>query len=336
MDNQSITSPKPKLTPMDFFLYLGFVIALVAAVVSFINLSFDIIERLLPDPLNNYYMQTSSMQSGLAFLIISFPVLAVLARIIRKTINKNPEKSNLSLRKWVIYAVLFISGLTFLGDIITLIKYFLMGDMGAVFVAKVLVVLLVAVISFVYFIHQLTYDNVWSKKSVKVFEYVSILVFVLAVVLGFIVMGSPTTQRKIRFDDQRLSDVQTLQWQIVNYYQQYGNLPENLSQLSDPLSSYMLPIDPSGDSSLKYEYIKGKAKYDFTLCANFDMSTAESKRYKDSYGDSVTYAKLGEPAAISSRPYSPDITLDNWMHDSGYQCFSRTIDPVRYPVYKKD
>ncbi len=337
MDNQTTISTKPRLTPMDFFLYLGFVVSLIAVIVSFINLSFDAIERLLPDPLNSYYVQSSSMQSALAFLIISFPVLAVLARIIRRTINNNPEKANLPLRKWVIYGVLFIASAIALGDIITLIKYFLMGDMGAVFVSKVLVVLLVSVILFVYFIHQLTYNNAWSKKSVKVFEYVAIVICVFAAVFGFVMMGSPKVQRQIRLDDQRLSDVQSIQWQVVNYYQQYGNLPDDLSYLSDPLSSYMLPKDPSADPNLKYEYIKSPLnKYEFSLCANFDISTDESNKYKESYGGDITYAKLGEPAAISSRPYVIDSSMDSWNHTSGYNCFKRVIDPVRYPVYKKD
>ncbi len=331
MDNQTITNEKPRLTPMDFFLYMGFVLGLIVTVVSFINLSFDTIERLLPDPLNKYYVATSSMQSAIAFLFISFPVTALLARFIRKTINQNPVKANLSLRKWVIYAVLFISGLIALGDIITLIKYFLMGDMGSVFISKVMIVLLVAVVLFVYFIHQLTYDNAWSKKSVKVFEYVSAAIFALALVFGFIMMGSPAMQRKIRFDDQRVSDLQSIQWQVVNHYQQYGVLPTNLSQTVDSLSSYMIPTDPEGES---YEYIKGSDKYSFTLCANFSLSTDESNKYKESY-NGISYAPLGAMESVSSRPYSPDAKFDSWAHSSGRACFDRIIDPVRYPLYDR-
>lgn len=336
MDNQSISTPKTKLTPMDFFLYAGFIIALITVVVSFINLSFNALERLFPDPLNRYYTMSTAMQAALAYLIIAFPVLVVLAKIIRKTINKVPEKANLMLRKWVLYAILFISGLIALGDIITLIRYFLMGDLGTLFISKILVVLLVAVILFVYFVHQLTYENEYSKKSVKVFEWVSALVFGLVVVFGFIMMGSPAKQRQIRFDDQRVNDLQTIQWQVINYYQQYGNLPADLVKLADPLSSSSLPIDPSMDPLKQYEYLTNpKDKNEFSLCAVFDLSTDEANKYKESYGGGSYYeAKLGDAVAVSSRPWTGDVLNDNWAHDTGRACFKRVIDPVRYPMYK--
>ena len=323
---------------MDFFLYLGFVIALIATVLSFINLSFDALERLFPDPLNRYYTLSTAMQSALAFLIISFPVLCVLAKVIRNTINKNPDKANLTLRKWVLYGMLFISGLIALGDIIVLIRYFLMGDLGVVFVSKVLVVLLVAFILFVYFIHQLTYDNAYSKKSVKVFEWVSVVIFIASIVFGFCMMGSPAKQRQIRFDDQRVSDLQTLQWQVVNYFQQYGNLPEDLTKLSDPLSSYILPPDPESLNGKVYTYtLDPKNKYKFSLCADFSLSTTESNKYKENYGGGSYYeAKLGDAVAVSSKPYSPDALFDNWEHQAGISCFERIIDPVRYPMYPKN
>ncbi len=333
MDNQSISTQKSHLTPLDFFLYAGLVVSLITVVVSFINLTFSTLERLFPDPLNSYYTASSGMQSALAFLIIGFPVLTALVIIIRRSIKNNPEKANLGLRKWVLYGILFISGLIFLGDIITLLRYFLMGDLGALFVSKILIVLLASFVLFVYFLHELTYENVWSKKSITVFNYVSIVLALGAVVFGFITMGSPKMQRSIRLDDQRNNDLQSIQWQIINYYQQYAKLPANLEEMRDPLSSSVLPVDPDAAKGYKYEYVLGKGKYEFSLCANFDLSTDEANKYKDANGGNV-YSTLGDSAAVSSVKMPIDLTINNWAHTAGRYCFDRKIDPVRYPVYK--
>lgn len=334
MDNQSISTQKSHLTPLDFFLYAGLVAALITVVVSFINLTFSTLERLFPDPLNSYYTASSGMQSALAFLIIAFPVLIALVVIIRRSINKDVSKANLGLRKWVLYGILFISGLIFLGDIITLVRYFLMGDLGALFVSKILIVLLTSFVLFVYFLHELTYENVWSKKSITVFNYVSIVLVLAAIVFGFIMMGSPKMQRSIRFDDQRTSDLQSIQWQIVNYYQQFGKLPANLEDMRDPISSSTLPVDPDTANGHQYEYSLGKGKYEFSLCANFNLSTDEANKYKDANGGMVSYPSLGDSVSISSEKMPLDLTINNWAHTAGKYCFNRTIDPVRYPIYK--
>ncbi len=335
MDNQTISTQKPHLTPLDFFLYAGFVIALITTVVSFINLSFNILERFFPDPLNSYSSVSNAMQSAAAFLIIGFPILCALAILIRKTINKNPEKENLTLRKWVMYGILFISGLIALGDIITLIRYFLMGDLGNLFICKILVVLLTAVILFVYFIHQLTYENSWSKKSVKVFEWVAISLFIIVIVSGFIVMGSPAKQRQIRFDDQRISDLQNIQWQIINYYQQHGYLPDTLNKISDPISDYVIPVDPEGNLGKKYEYFISKGEYEFSLCSEFALSSTESNKYKNNTQNNIMAVNVGT-GDYTSKPIGPDAKLDNWAHESGRICFSRIIDPIKYPLNKKN
>lgn len=334
MDNQTINPKKLHLTPMDFFLYAGFVITLITVVVSFINLSFNILENFFPDPLNSYTNLSNGVQSSMAFLIIAFPILCVLAVFIRKTINKDIQKSELGLRKWVIYGILFISGLIALGDIITLVRYFLMGDLGSLFVCKILIVLLTAVVLFVYFIHQLTYENSWSKKSVKVFEWVSIVLFVMVITIGFLVMGSPVKQRQIRFDEQRINDLQNIQWQIINYYQQHGFLPDTLNKISDPLSDYIIPLDPELNLGKKYDYFITKDKYEFSLCSNFNLSSNEINKYKNNISNRNVYLP-SNAMEYGSKPIGFDTKLDNWAHDMGYYCFSRIIDPIKYPLNNK-
>jgi hypothetical protein len=81
-------------------------------------------------------------------------------------------------------------------------------------------------------------------------------------------MGSPKEQRAWRLDDKRVGDLQNLQSQIINYWQQKEKLPTSLSELSNPIMGYSLPVDPEFEKGNKYEYILVD-KMNFELCATF-------------------------------------------------------------------
>src|SRR5690606_14554854 len=61
----------------------------------------------------------------------------------------------------------------------------------------------------------------------------------IAVASGFFIIGTPGDIRMLRYDEQKVNDLQSIQWQVVNHYQQKGALPVDLSYLDDPISSYM-------------------------------------------------------------------------------------------------
>ena len=65
-------------------------------------------------------------------------------------------------------------------------------------------------------------------------------------------MGSPFTLRMKRFDERRVSDLQNIQYQIVNFYQRKGELPNRLDELEDPISGFILPRDPNPASFVGY------------------------------------------------------------------------------------
>ena len=123
-------------------------------------------------------------------------------------------------------------------------------------------------------------------------------------------MGSPREQRMKRLDGERVSDLQSIQWQVVNYWQKKSILPNTLNDLEDSISGYVVPIDPSTDKSYTY---RAKGKLAFELCATFDLSSEKSQINNTRYPVKSIYG-------------------ETWEHDKGEACFERTIDPEKYKL----
>lgn len=149
--------------------------------------------------------------------------------------------------------------------------------------------------------------------NMKIFNYVVIASVAVAVIASFFVMGSPQTERQRRFDEERVMHLQSIQWQIVNYWQRKNILPKNLAELKDDISGFQVPADPLTGEPYSYEV---KDANSFVLCTNFAL---ESR-------DDVTRAMPMAPVGIN----------DTWEHGPGRVCFSRTIDPELYKSYPKE
>lgn len=306
----------PKVTPKDFFLWAGAMIALYSSVFAFIALLFQYINYAYPDPLSYQYYSdpfSGSMRFAMATLIVMVPVAILLMRYIRKDIQAVPAKEDLWIRRWVLVLTVFIAGFAAIGDLITLINYFLGGDITTRFVLKVIVLLLVAAGVFFHFLADLRGYWTANPGRARAVAYATGIVVLGAIISGFFIMGSPAQVRLYRFDSQKVSDLQSIQYQITNFYQQKEKLPANLDELADPLSGWMMPKDPQGGT---YRYEK-TGNLSFKLCATFN---AESQN----------------PSQASiARPIEYGVEGENWQHESGEVCFDRTIDPERYPPYSK-
>ena len=91
-------------------------------------------------------------------------------------------------------------------------------------------------------------------RSGLIFSIFSTLLVVLAIVYSFMIMGSPMKQRDLRLDDRRVSDLQNIQYQVINYWQQKEELPKDLATLANPLTGFSLPVDPEFEKGNSYEY----------------------------------------------------------------------------------
>ena len=312
---------KIKTTPKDFFVFIGAMAALYASAVSLINLLFEIINASFPDPLSFSYDNFSSgMRWSIASLIIVFPIYIFLSRFINKDLAANFLKKNLGVRKWLTYLTLFVAGVAIITDLILLINTFLGGEITARFAFKVLAVLIVAGAVFTYYFYDLKKNVGQKSNKIKLLAWAVSFAVLASIVGGFFIMGSPFTLRMKRFDERRVSDLQNIQYQIVNFYQRKGSLPNNLDELKDPIAGFNIPLDP--DSAVPYGYEK-VSDLNFKLCA--DISLASNAQIDSKY------TTRSMPMPISSEFFPVN---ENWQHQKGAVCFDRKIDKDLYPILK--
>jgi hypothetical protein len=213
---------------------------------------------------------------------------------------------------------LFVAAITIIIDLITLINNFYNGELSARFILKVVAVLLVAAVVFGYYFWDLKRAAEKKYRLPKICAWLTAVIVIVGIVSGFFIVGSPAVQRQRRFDDQRISDLQVLQNEIVNYWQQKEKLPAELANLKDSISGFVPPADPETEQPYVYQITAPLA---FNLCADFKTASINSGS-----------------GPVMSRPmaYYPEPYQQNWSHGIGEVCFSRTIDPELYKLNKSN
>lgn len=307
-----------KVTPKDFFLWAGAMIALYVSVGSFLTLFFNYIDAAFPDKVLMYMDPYSgAVRFAIASLIVLFPLYVLLMTLIRRDIARDEEKRSLWVRRWALVMTVFVAGAALAIDLITLINTYLNGEITERFALKVVIVFLVAGGGFLHFLAEMWgYWDENPKRLRSVALIVSVLI-VATIAAGLAIFGSPQTVREYRFDDQKVSDLQLVQSQVVNYWQSHRELPRDLSVLNDALGGFTVPVDPESGESYAYATTSALS---FKLCAHFNLESSPN---------SASLASLAVNVPVTA-PY--DITESSWYHEAGDQCFFRTIDPARYPA----
>jgi hypothetical protein len=309
---------KAKTGAKDFFLWAGAMLFLYASIVAFITLLFSYINYVFPNALSSYVENPydSGMSYQMAILIVLVPLFLVLMHVIRRDIQKDSSRAELWVRRWALYLTLFVAGVTVAVDLITLLYYFLSGqDLTVRFLLKVAVVLLVGAAAFMHFLADVWgYWLQYPTRARAVGVGAGILV-ILSIAAGFLIVGTPGQARHLRLDEQKVSDLQNIQSQIITYWQQKQKLPAALGDLNDSLSYFSLPMDPQTGAS--YEYT-ATAPTSFSICATFNAASQDT-------------ASGARGKTIPAGPYG--VTADNWAHGAGHTCYARTIDPERYPPF---
>jgi hypothetical protein len=302
---------KPKTSPKDFFLYLGVIVSLYISTISILALWFKIIDEFFTDPLKYSDPYSGGISMAIASLFIIFPIFIAISWVLHKDETAHSEKRELGIRKWLIYLTLFIAGVVIVVDLITLINTFLSGhEITASFISKAFVVLVVIGTIFTYYVQKVRSVSGISSTLAKKLTWGTALFVIISIIIGFVVMGSPAQQRMKRLDGERVSNLQNIQWQIINYWQTKSVLPDSLSKLEDSISGYVAPTDPDTDEPYTYR-VKGELA--FELCAAFNLSSDKSKVDNNRYPIKSIYG-------------------ETWEHKAGEVCFERTIDPEKYKL----
>ena len=338
---ESTDTQVQKLSPKFFFVSLFILVWLITTVTSFLNLVFGLLNKRFPDVLNATYSygydsyELAAVRGSLATLIVIFPVFLVASYFWSKLVAGTLGRIDLVIKKWMLYLIVFLSSIVIIVDLITLVRYFVEGEITTRFILKVVVTLIVALLVGFYYLLELR-----SEKSKKITRFISAtiasLFVITSVVIGFMIIGSPATQRLLRFDERRIQDLQSIQGQIVSYWQQKEALPQSLEDLKNPLVGYSIPPDPEFESGKQYEYFV-KDKLTFKLCATFALPMPQGwKEYSNGGGIEPMPLYEGRDGTVSSYPYTgPFGTNESWDHDAGRACFERTIDTDIFQPFAK-
>ncbi|OGZ70719.1 MAG: hypothetical protein A2904_01365 [Candidatus Staskawiczbacteria bacterium RIFCSPLOWO2_01_FULL_33_9] len=307
--------------PRDVFLHIFAMVTMYWSAISFITLCWQYVNYFFPDVLTYYgYMGFAGpIRFAVSSLVILFPLFVLSSWFLNKIYAKEAQVRESKVRKWLIYLTLFITSLVIVGDLIFVINTFLGGEIKARFILKALSVLVVTLVIFGYYLDDVRRNT--PSKLAKYFAGISGTVILITVIGAFFIVGSPANARLVQFDQQRLNDLQNIQWQVVNYWQRKEELPKSLNDLNDSISGYSVPQDPKTNQPYEYS-IKNSTALTFELCAVFNLESMQSKGVKDTRSMPV-------PA------YYPNEISQNWSHSAGKACFERTIDKQLYPPLNK-
>lgn len=313
--------PDAKQTgPKDVFVQLLLMVALYLSATHLGVLLLQIVNHYLPDPLVRGHWRAEAgagaIRWAIAMLIVAAPVFFGVTWHLRREFAHAPEKLQLRSRRWLTALTLFAAMLIAIGDLVAVVHTFLQGELTARFLLKALIILAIAWAVLWYERWEFRRTSGGRPSAdILALRWGAIIVTVAAVVTGFIVTGSPWRARLSRFDAERVRELQEIQGNVVTYWQQKQRLPASLDELRDDIRGYRASVDPA--TSAPYEY-RTIAERQFELCATFQTDTTKG-----------TTAPL-PPYQIT---FEED-TWKGWDHNIGRTCFTRTIDPDRYPPRK--
>lgn len=290
--------------PRDVFMYLLSTAGLYAILLSLGAIIFRLIDITLPDPAIQAFINESALRFPIAVLIVIFPVYVWMMHRLQNEAMHDPAKRNMKTRKWTFYLTLALAGVVVVIDLISLILRFLEGDLTGRFILKVVAVLLLGAGTFFYYQWNLRKDIPISRDAKGRFVLWGLIVLVIAtIVAGLIVVGSPSQERERRIDSERVNDLSNIQFNLIEYWNDKGMLPENLIDIEDEVLGIMIPVDPETGDRYRYEKT---GELSFRLCATFGTASSE--------------------LSVAPRYYPGE---QNWEHEEGETCFDRTIDPDR-------
>ncbi|HBU28020.1 TPA: hypothetical protein DEB00_02785 [Candidatus Uhrbacteria bacterium] len=289
-------------TARDVFLYLLVTVTLYAISVSAISTLFQYVNHFFPDPIYAYSSVTDILRVSLSVLIIFTPVYVWVTRFLNKDIVAHAGKQGLAIRRWLVHLTLFVSGITIMVDLATLIYNFLGGELSWRFALKTIAVLLVATAVFTYYIWDIRREAAAVPTKMLWLARATLVTLTAVVIGGFFLMDSPADQRLRKLDDQRVNDLWTVQSGVENYWYQKTMLPESLTEVSE---SFVLPVDPETGAAYEYTRLTDQT---YELCATFSFTPAKDM----GYGRPVPYMD-----GFAERDY--------YGHVAGRDCFARSV-----------
>jgi len=302
-NNMDTNQIRPKTTAKDFFLNFGAFTLLYVLVGNLIGLLFTIINKAYPKITSGYdYYVSSSISWPVATLVVLSPIFILLMYSLEREYRVSPEMQDTVVHRGLTYVTLFIAGCIIAGDLVTGVYYFIDGqELTTGFLLKVLVLFVVFSCLFIYYISDLR--KKLTRESRITWRIIAGIIVIGSIIWGFAVLGSPRTQRLVKYDEQKVSDLQNINSQIINFYSNKGFIPKSMEEIASNDSYYISrTVDP--ETQKPYEYNKN-TDITYSLCAEFNRASEDKN---------------------NNAPYRYGLYGD-WTHPAGHYCFSRNVDP---------
>jgi Domain of unknown function (DUF5671) len=251
----------------DAFLYLLSFSTLATWAAALGSILFELINRWLPDAVsraNGYYSLRSQITWQMASMLVAFPIYLLATRAIAREAEEHPERLQSGVRKWLTYLALLITAGTMIGDLICFLDYFLMGELTARFVFKVIVVMAISGSIFAYYIGWLRQNRARSLA----FGVPATIVVAVAFCIAMAAAGTPAQQRQLEADRTRVQDLRNLAVAIKMVNDSGQGVPASLANLR------ARKTDP--ENSAPYEY-HPKSGTLYELCATFAADSNEDQ-----------------------------------------------------------
>ncbi len=287
----------------DAFLYLLAFITLGIWAIQLGALFFVVIDRSFPNPVIDYpnTFVIRGIADHLASVIVAFPLFLLVTRGIVRSVQRQPEHLESSVRKWLTYLALVITASTMIGDVVTFLAYFLRGDLDTRFILKVVTVLAIAGGVFAYYLDSLRRDNVSSARN-WFFAIAAFAAVAFGIVVGFARIGTPGTQRIASEDVRRLSDLSSLaQGLHMKWLQRGANayaFPDAIQKLQPGTSV----TDPVTGQYYEYTPLQGTS---YRLCATFSRSNGppDTVQWRHPAGRTCFTLDASQDVEVVARPF---------------------------------
>lgn len=285
------------------FFYLLSLVALVFVSISVGMIVFQIINKEIVDIINEYSGRYSDgqMKFAISAIIVSAPIYYLTSRQIYRSLYKGNLDKDAGVRRWLTYLILLVTVVVMLGWLIATINGFLEGEVTTKFILKALTAVAISGTIFSFYLYDIKREKVEGHKDkvLNIFTYGSLLVVLVVFVAAWFFVESPQNTRLKKIDDEIVSDLNNINYEVRDYYTLNEELPEQLSQTNLVKKSYM---NPATGEHYEYEVV---ADDEYKICAEFLTSNMEDVEEEPYYG-------YREPHGV-------------YRHDKGYECFSQKV-----------
>lgn len=303
---------RTQMSAREAFLYLVLFVTLYVTAFNVGALLFQFIERWLPDPaLSPGYsgvdrFNARAVRDSIAALLIAYPVFLYLSGFIGRMLKREPDQRGSGVRKWLTYVTLFIAALVILGDLTFLVARLLSGELPPRFLARALVVFLIAGYVFGHYLSDLRQDEDERRdrpaRSPGPWPRVAGAAVVAVLAVAFFAAGSPRTARFEEIDARRVRELQQVSQAVESYYRERRTLPASLDSLALQPSVYVESIqDPVTHRPYEYRPLSAQT---YELCATFDRA---------------------DTTGMAQGVYTPERPPRFWRHNAGRRCFTLQI-----------